>query len=859
MRKRVYTGFRKYNVQAVINNLQWGLDHRIYGAGSSNGGMIQNLENPEEPAVRMGTHDFRFDPKTGRFELLSGGGRFGLAFDDWGNRFICNIRNPIRHAVFPDEAARRNQRVPFPPGIVDVAEAGDTIPVYRSSAPEPWRIENARRLAEDRTAASPRSESVAAGYMTSACGLTIYRGSAYPPEYYGQAFLGEVAGNLIHRQRLVPDGVTFRSRRIDTLGEFVTSDDNWFRPVNFVNAPDGTLHVLDMYRETIEHPWSIPEDLKQKLDLESGRDRGRIYRLAPPGFVYRQPIWPGRLDTEQLVALFEHPNGWHRDTAFRLIYERQDRRAIEPLRALLHRPAQKQKDERDAVACVLALWSLEGLGALQESDLLAAYEHPDPHVREHAVQLAGRHMSSPAIWELLHRAIEDKAIRVAYQAVLAAGGLPEQERWLVVCRAIEQPHTDRWWHYAILSTAHGQEMSLFRKLVRENLVREHIHASNCVEGQDFVWMLAECVAAAGSSDEIAAVVRQLISGAETGGLREPSWHLLAALDSGARRRGRRLVDLVSDAEVKQQLTRVARQAVAIAGSAQQPLAVRVAALHLASQLAWPEVQPLFARLVSAAEPSQLEGTALRLALGSAEPNAVQCVIDQYRRLSPAARSEALSLLVARPASASRLLDALEDGRVPVADLSPGQAGVLVRSRDPSVQERARRVLQAPPSDRQEVVRQYRHQVAALGDARAGREVFAQSCSSCHRLHGLGSDVGPPLETVLHRSIDELLVAILDPSREVAPNYQEYLAVLRDGRTVTGIMAEESPSAITLRRAGQQQETLARSDIEELFSTGKSLMPEGLERNISPQQMADLLAFLKRPEWHTAEESSAGHR
>ena len=155
--------------------------------------------------------------------------------------------------------------------------------MYRISPPEPWREFRARRWAANGKVL-PRSELVGAGFLTSSSGVTIYRGDAYPPEFRGQIFLGEVANNLIHRETVEPDGVTFRAQRADKGVEFVASTDTWFRPVNFVHAPDGTLNVLDMYRETIEHPWSIPDDVRAGLDLRSGEDRGRIYRMAPPGF-----------------------------------------------------------------------------------------------------------------------------------------------------------------------------------------------------------------------------------------------------------------------------------------------------------------------------------------------------------------------------------------------------------------------------------------------------------------------------------------------------------------------------------------------------------------------------------------------
>ncbi len=363
IRRKVFTGFSKFNVQAVINNLRWGLDHRVYGAGGSNGGLIRRAGDGGASPVKLGASDFRFDPADEQFELISGGARFGQTFDDWGRRFICNIRNPIRHAVIEDRYLARNPLHPVLSPLHDVALAGDTLPIYRISRPEPWRVINARRLASDATIASPRSETNAVGYVTAACGLTIYRGSAYPPEYYGQAFLGEVAANVIHRQRLSPTGMTFQAERIDRAVEFVASTDNWFRPVNFVNAPDGTLHVLDMCRETIEHPWSIPDDIKKALDLESGRDRGRIYRLTPPGFTLTKPPRLGSASAGELVAILENPNAWWRETASRLIYERQDRDYVDPLRNLLRKRSTDPPTgpPTASLARLHALWSLHGL------------------------------------------------------------------------------------------------------------------------------------------------------------------------------------------------------------------------------------------------------------------------------------------------------------------------------------------------------------------------------------------------------------------------------------------------------------------------------------------------------------------
>ncbi|MBI5760010.1 MAG: dehydrogenase, partial [Planctomycetales bacterium] len=453
VRRRVFTGFRKFNVQSTMNNLRWGLDGWIYGAGGSNGGAIRRVADAEAKPIPLATGDYRFDPTTERFEVLPGGARFGMTFDDWGNRFICNIRNPVQHVVLPAEALRRNPHLAVRTAVHDAAEAGDTLPVFRSSPPEAWRVANAQRLARDTTVASPRSESTATGYMTSACGITIYRGSAYPPEFYGNVFLAEVAGNLIHRQILKPNGVTFTSTRADPDTEFVTSTDNWFRPVNFINAPDGTLHVLDMYRETIEHPWSIPDDIRAQLDLTSGRDRGRIYRLSPPNFKVPPPPKLSQASTAELVAQLANPNSWWRETAQRLLIERNDIPDMFLLQRVLSRStpmkgtgvkgrgesrsnspsATKTSDTPESLARLHALWTLHTLNHLGNNNLKTALGDGHSGVRENAVRIAELRLTAaeldakhPLSNDLLSLT-NDPDIRVRFRLALLLGAIhPDQ-------------------------------------------------------------------------------------------------------------------------------------------------------------------------------------------------------------------------------------------------------------------------------------------------------------------------------------------------------------------------------------------------------------------------------------------------
>ena len=273
----------------------------------------------------------------------------------------------------------------MPAPRVSIAADGPAAQVYRISPDEPWRVIRTGWRVNGVVAGPVEGGGRPSGYFTAATGITIYRGNAWPPEFLGDAFIGDVAGNLVHRKKIQSRGVELIAERPsdETKVEFLASRDNWFRPVQIANAPDGTLYVADMYREVIEHPWSIVPSIKKHLDFNSGNDRGRIYRIVPEGF--KQPKLPqlGKASTVELVATLAHSNGWHRDTAARLLYERQDKAAV---------PALKKMVEKSNFppARLHALYALDGLGALTDKILLTALADTDPTVRMHSVKLGER-------------------------------------------------------------------------------------------------------------------------------------------------------------------------------------------------------------------------------------------------------------------------------------------------------------------------------------------------------------------------------------------------------------------------------------------------------------------------------------
>ena len=456
VRSVMFTGFGTDNVQGLLNGLLWGPDGWIYGVASLNGGTIQNRSRPEKAAVSVRGRDFRFKPDGSAFEAISGGGQFGHCFDDWGHRFTCSNSNHIRQIVLPSHYLERSPDLIPPAVIVDIAAEGPASPVYRISPAEPWRVVRTRQRAADPVMSRrlPRTELFATGFFTSATGITIYRGSAFPGEYRGNAFVGDVGGNLVHRKVLEIDGETYKARRADLKTEFLASTDNWFRPVNFANTPEGTLLILDMYRETIEHPFSIPEPIKKHLDLTSGRDRGRLYALVHSGQKPRLKPRPGDASTAELVKLLADPDAWWRETAQRLLVERQDRSVAPALHAMV-------QERPNALGRLHALWTLELLSSLDIGLIELCLADREPRVREAAVRLAeARLMLEPALLSRALALANDPDPMVRFQLAFSLGEVKNDPRVMVALATIaEKDAASRWTRTAVLSSIAGDPLA----------------------------------------------------------------------------------------------------------------------------------------------------------------------------------------------------------------------------------------------------------------------------------------------------------------------------------------------------------------------------------------------------------------
>lgn len=828
LREEVLTGFKNNNVQGLGNGLEWGVEHKVYFVSGLVGG---EFHHAQEKPFTPGRRDLKFNPKTLSFDLCSGGDQFGHSIDDFGERFVCQNSNHIEHIVWPLHYLDRNPLLSDPGIRRSIAKEGAAATVFRTSGAEPWRVvRTARRVADPKFVASAsKTEQVATGYFTSATGVTIYRGGAYPPEFYGNAFIGDVGANLVHRKKLTEDGISFVAERTEPDVEFLTSDDNWFRPANFVNAPDGTLYLLDVYRETIEHPASIPEDIKEFLDLESGNDRGRIYRITPPNWTRPKTPKLGDATTSQLVAALSSPDGWARDTAHRLIWERQDKSAVEPLRGLLTSASRP-------VTVVLALHGLDGLNSLTPEDVQKGLRHPDHHVREHSLrlaeQLADQH---PELLQAMLTLIDDPVLRVRWQLAFSLGQLTSPQALAGLKQFAVPAAQDASLRTAWLSSISHQTAEL-----SSDLLANHNNTT--------LPLLVELIRQVSAQGDSAAIIR-LLEGVLASTKRSTEQaKLLEALGEGQRRRGQTLAKFADVAGVGDSLRSKLQETFSAAGSEARGEAqgfggqlVGIKLLMFADEeTAFSVLPDLFSPQIAPA----LQQAAVNSLSAHATERTAETLLTHWRGFGPGVRREVVDVLIQSETGASKLLAGVTAGEVKLSEIERDQKQLLRNHPQEKVRTVARSVLETVGGNRKQVVTEYQEALQLEADAARGKLIYAKTCSVCHRVGTEGHAVGPDLASAQNKSLEDLLIALMDPNREAQPAYINYTAQTAEGKVFTGIIASENAASVTLKRAEAKEDVLPRETLEALVSSGQSLMPEGLEKDLTKQQVADVLAFIK---------------
>lgn len=867
VREKIYTGFgtglKILNVQGLMNSFMWGQDNRIHIlAGGGNRGVITCLKRPQDKGIELGGRDFWFDPLTHEFGLEGGGAQYGMSFDNYGRKFGCSNSDHLQYWFYDDRYAGRNPYYPMPPAKQSIAVDGGAAEVFRLSPDEPWRIIRTRWRIAGVVKGSVEGGGRVSGYFTGATGTTIYRGDAYGPDFVNNSFSGDAGGQLVHRKLIKPspDGISLIGERPkDEQGfEFAASKDTWVRVVNFANAPDGCLHICDMYREVIEHPWSIPDEIKRHVDLNNGNDRGRIYRIVPEGWQRGKGEERkgniAKATTAELVALLGHPNGWHRDTAQRLLYERQDKAAVPLLEEVV------MSLQAGTLAKLHALGALDGLAALTETSVARAMAFPDPHLRIAAVRKIERFFGEGKMpredlinaWAASCRAVQEPAVR--YQLALSASkfyeGIPTgdtsiltpaqmnlvngAEKTLAIFQGEKPAEVDAKILDAFLASAPDAAfvlLGLFALDLADPPLPEAafikvLQASASALSLPKQWL--KDVPRKTTPEQLVALVADHTTPAR-----------VAALAKGFRVAGSSL----DKADTEKKLTPVFTQAATTAQDTAAKESARLDAIELLSLTNSKEASAALIACLAEKQPDAVQAAAIHtLAQNSTAADTTQALLQNWPQYGAKAKDAALAALLARE---DRALALMQSQHITPQDLSASQVQALIKHKSPKVATLAARVLAAviPPS-RAEVLAKFQMAVQTKGEAGRGMTQYLARCMACHRAGAQGIAVGPDLITVKTKGRDALLTAILDPHKEVASQFIAYTVNAKDGQTFSGIIANDTASSMTLKMMGGVEKTLQRSEIKGSNSTGQSLMPEGLETGMSLQDMADLLSYIE---------------
>lgn len=818
-RRPLVVGFAVGNPQHVVTGFSMGLDNWLYFCGDELG-TVQSAATGKK--VALAGRDGRVHPETGEVDAESGVTQHVRCRNDWGDWFGGANYCPYWHYVLEDRYVRRNPYVATPRPWQDL---------YGGFYPKVYpRSRNVFRF----------NDLFTIGRFSSACSPSPYRDELLGEEEY--IFACEPVHNLVHRAVAVREGLEFRARRTasEAESEFLASSDPWFRPVRAITGPDGAVYIADMYRLVIEHPNWIPDAWKARLDLRAGADKGRIYRVAPKGGKLRGPMLPRLADEtpEQLVRRLESPNGWQRDMAQQLLIAGgwSDRAP------LVREVAARSKSPKTRLN---ALGTLLGWGALTAEDVHTALKDEHPAVRVFACRLAeSRFTERTDLFRAVAALADDPEIRVRFQAANSLGEWEDVSAAAALAKILLRDVDNEWVQTAVLSSATLHPEAILREVLA--------HAGGSDAGAKVVdGLLATTVGVFGQSG-LERVLAEILPG---DGEAIETWRIaaLGGLLDCLDRRNMSLAAWAQSAEDEAPLLGRLKRAFAhagrTAGDDEADLADRLACVRLLARgpSGAEEQRALLARLLAPTQPAELQRAAVA-ELGRLPSEEIPGVLfAAWRSFGPAVRSDAVSALLARPPWTLALLGAIEEGTIRASELDAARRRELIEHADREIQSRARELFESSADPTRAEVLAARQSAATLpGDAARGREQFLKHCAACHRFAGLGNDVGPNLETFQDRSPANLLVAVLDPNRAVEARYTGYTIQTTDGRVLSGMIVNETSGSLTLARPDGNIERVLRIDIEEMASSGKSFMPEGFEKDLSDQQLADLFAFLAAP-------------
>jgi putative membrane-bound dehydrogenase-like protein len=833
------SGFGMQDAHAFPNSLQWGPDGWLYGAHGST--VTSNIRGIE---FQQGI--WRYHPVTREFELFAegGGNTWGLDFDRHGN-----VIAGTNWGGFV---------------LLHQVQGGYYVKGFGKHGP----LHNPHTYGYFEHA--PYTSPFKGGHVT--CGGIVYQADALPERYRNRYIAGNLLANAVYWHVLERKGSSFTTR---FGGDFLVAHDTWFRPVDLLTGPDGALYIADWYDKRASHldpvdNWDRTNGRIYKVEARRAAKKGTgpLSSRVPSPFsdLARRPL--GTWSSQELVGLLGHPNDWYSQEARRILGERRDPTVLPGLRRTV-------LQKRDHLA-LEALWALYVSGGFDDALAEQLLDHPNEDVRAWTVRFlgdapltppfsrGGKGGVAPALQQrlvALARSERSPAVRsqlaCSCKRLPASDGLPIVRELLRHSEDVDDPHIPLllWWAIedkaiahrdqvlGLLDTPEAWRLPLVSRYLVERLGRRYLAGGTEADLE----ACARLLAAAPGPAETDLLVRGMEKALEGRRLPRVPPVLEKQLAQLWKERSDNLTVLClalrlgSEPAYARALERAANPATAEAD--------RVRLIEVLGQAGKPDCAPVLLRVLSEASSDRLRAAALAALEPFPDARIADQVLDLYPRLSPALRDRAQALLCSRPASALAFLQAVDTGRVGVKEVPLDRVHHIAAYKD----SRLGRLVEkhwgkVGPATAGEKLARIRTVATTLqtgrGDPARGRVLFQKTCGTCHTLFGEGNKVGPDLTGADRKNRDWLLSNIVDPSAVIRPEYVSQVVLTTDGRSLTGLVVEATPQAVTLVDSKSEKTVLARDKIEEMTPSPVSIMPEKLLDPFDDKQLRDLFSYLQ---------------
>jgi putative membrane-bound dehydrogenase-like protein len=808
-------GFGLEDTHSVVNSLRWGPDGWLYAAqGSTVTGHVTRpgLDAGKEPMHSMGQLIWRYHPETRRYEVFAegGGNAFGVEIDAKGRIYSGHNGGDTRGFHYVQGAYYQkgfNKHGPLS---------------------NPYAFGYFPAMKHNRV---PRFTHT----------FLIYEADALPERYHGLLFGVAPLLNHVVMSQVRPDGSSFQTKDV---GYAVESSDPWFRPVDIQLGPDGAIYLADWYDRQVNHY----RNHEGQIDPE----HGRIYRLdARSKGLAAKPLDLARLSTLDLVKMLGDPNRWTRETALRLIGDRKDPSIAPDLKRLLARETGQLALE--------SLWALNLAGGLDEATALAALVHADPYVRLWTARLlCDQSRVSPLVAaSLARRAAVEPNVEVRAQLACSAKRLPARDS-LPIVRGLLARSEDAgdihlplliWWALeakittdpeAVLALFQDRavwELPIARATVIERLMRRFAASGT---RQDLT-RCARLLALAPSQDH----TKRLMEGFEAAFAGRSLAGLPTELTEALARYSGQSVTL----GLRQGKPEALNEALGLLADERGDRAKQIQLLQVLGEVRRPDCVPVVLRLACQSSDNALRTTALNSLAAYDDPAIAPSVLAAYSNMSDDVLAAAQSLLATRRSWAARFLEAIEAHAIDPHNVPREVVERLFLLGDSRIADLATKLFgPIKPATSAELHARIDRLASVVRDGsgvpKPGKQIFDHACARCHTLFGKGGKVGPDLTTYRRDDLETMLLNIVNPSAEIREGYTTLVVATTDGRILTGLAVEEDKNVVVLRTGDGKEVTLARAEIDAMKPSRSSIMPEGLLKEYSDQQIRDLFAYLR---------------